>query len=241
MRTAIISDIHGNYEALKCVLSDINDQNIAKIFCLGDIIGYGPQPEETINLIKERKIISVMGNHELALWDDKAFNWLNNIAKESINITKTLITDNSLNFLHNLPCKLIQDKILFVHGSPPDSITKYIVYHSDTEFESLFNTYNEQIAFVGHTHLLIMYSYNGKTIKLQNLTKEKYKLEKGNRYIISVGSVGQPRDGNNNAKYVIYDSEEVSIEVRFVDYNILRTAELIRKKGLPEFNARRLF
>ncbi len=120
-------------------------------------------------------------------------------------------------------------------------ISVYISSLSKSELNLTFRSFAEPIAFVGHTHMLNLYEDSGTSIKSVQLKKEKYFLSQDHRYIINAGSVGQPRDGNNAAKYVIYDTGELSLEVRYVDYDINKTAQLLKELGFPENNRRRLF
>jgi predicted phosphodiesterase len=240
MRYAIIADIHGNYEALQSVYKDIKNSNIDKIFCLGDMIGYGPEPEKVIEFIKINDIPCTLGNHELASYDNNELNKFNPDAFESILITRKLISEKSFEFIKNLPRFILEDDILFVHGYPPDNISKYICYLADDELNDLFLKLKQNICFVGHTHKIKLYSYNGFKLIKKNLHKGLKSLNKNQKYIVNTGSVGQPRDGNNNAKYVIFDNSNFSIETRFITYNIKATTDLILKLGFPKFNATRL-
>ncbi len=120
MKIGIISDIHSNYEALRNVIFDLETMHIKKVFCLGDIIGYGPLPEETINLLQEKNILSTMGNHEAALFNTETFKQMNINAKESLTLTKSLLSGKSQLYLSALSSKMHFKDLLFTHGSPPD-------------------------------------------------------------------------------------------------------------------------
>jgi diadenosine tetraphosphatase ApaH/serine/threonine PP2A family protein phosphatase len=130
---------------------------------------------------------------------------------------------------------------LFVHGCPPDSITTYLYSASDAYLRALFGAMEEKLCFVGHTHDLALVCSDGVQILRLPLPAGHTLLDEGCKYIVNVGSVGQPRDGNNNAKYVIWDSAMKRLEVRFVPYDMAPTAEKILALGFPEFNARRLW
>lgn len=241
MRYAIIADIHGNYEALQSVYKDIKNSNIDKIFCLGDMIGYGPEPEKVIEFIKINDIPCTLGNHELASYDNNELNKFNPDAFESILITRKLISEKSFEFIKNLPRFILEDEILFVHGCPNDDITTYINFLSDFELINVFIKLKTNICFVGHTHELKLYSYNGSEITKNDIFSHFKFLDKSHKHIVHAGSVGQPRDGNNKAKYVIFDSNLFSIETRFIPYDIKKTADMIIKLGFPRFNADRLW
>lgn len=240
MKIAVISDIHGNYEALKSVVKDMEEFKIEKIIALGDLVGYGPEPEKIINFIRKNKIPSVMGNHELAVFDNKELGCLNEDAHNSILLTRKLLSKESIDYIKKLPVKLIENNILFIHGCPPDSISGYIFMLSDKELVGIFKKLKQKVVFVGNTHEIKLYSYNGKKITKKYFHKGRKRLDKTQKHIINAGSVGQPRDENNNAKYIIFDNNEFSIDVRFVPYNIKKTVDLIKKRGFPKFNAERL-
>jgi predicted phosphodiesterase len=242
MKVAVISDVHANLEALEEVLSDIDGAGAESIVCLGDIFGYGPNPEETVRLIRSLSIPSVMGNHELALVEPEFFDWFNETAQESLILSEELISADTRNWLSRLDTTLIFQGALFVHGCPPASITEYIFEWSDSGLKSRFDQMERQICFVGHTHTLEAVSFTEGKIRRHALKQGTFKLNGNAKYIIATGSVGQPRDGNNNnAKYVIWDNIEQTLEIRFVPYDIAKTAAKIVALGFPEYNARRLW
>lgn len=239
MRYAIITDIHGNLEAFDRVYADIKRSKIDKIICLGDIIGYGPDPEKVVEFFVKKKIPCVRGNHEIAVSDDYELNNFNKYAYDSIILTRKLISEKSKAWIKKLPKNLIIAEMLFVHGCPEDDPDTYIVQLSEKEMKKVFKSMKQKICFVGHTHISLLYSYRDR-ILAEKMGKGEVMLEKGKKYIINVGSVGQPRDGNNNAKYAIFDDKKNSVEIRYVAYDIEKTAEKIIRSGFPRFNAERL-
>lgn len=241
MRVAVISDIHANMEALQEVLADIAQVDVDSIICLGDILGYGPNPEEAANLLRSLSIPTVMGNHELVLADPEVLEWFNDPARESLILSLRLISRKNRNWLRGLDARLVFEGALFVHASPPDSLTKYLFDWTDGELESLFRTVEQRLCFVGHTHSPGAIAHDHGRIVHHRLKQGMFTLHGEAGYIISVGSVGQPRDGiNNNAKYVIWETLQDTVEVRFVAYDAAGTAEKIIAAGLPEEHARRL-
>jgi predicted phosphodiesterase len=241
MRIAVISDIHGNYESLKSVVDDINNSNVDYIVCLGDIVGYGPEPERVIGYIIKKKIPCVLGNHELAIFDGTELSGFNADARESIRITKDLISKHSLEFIKKLPKSLVKGGFLFVHGCPPDTVSQYIDEIYNFDLVDIFKKIKHKVSFVGHTHALMLYSCDGKKIIKKELQKGIKNLNKNQKHIVNVGSVGQPRDGNNNAKYVIFDDKILTIETKFIPYDIEATVHLIKELGFPKNNASRLW
>jgi predicted phosphodiesterase len=241
MRIAVISDIHGNIEALREVLADIEQAGADSVVCLGDLIGYGPDPEEVVRLVRSRAIPSVLGNHELGIVQPEFLAWFNASARQSLEMTAGFISGASTAFLHTLPRMLVSHGGLFVHGCPPDSPMDYIFEMSARELYNAFNRTDQPVSFVGHTHLLGLVSLEDDKVKHTSLGEGIARLKEGVRYIVNVGAVGQPRDGNNNAKYVIWNTSEKIVEVRFVPYDIAATAEKILQLGLPRINASRLW
>jgi len=242
MRIALISDIHGNLEAFRQVLADIDRLEIATIFSLGDIVGYGPDPEQVVNELRARQIVSVKGNHELALSSPRYFLKINPSAQQSILITKKMLSGANKRYLESLETFTVFQGARFVHGCPPESITTYLFNPSSMQLNALFSFFSEKICFIGHTHYLNLFSFDGDISLREELTAGIISLAEGKRYIINIGSVGQPRDRqNNNAKYVIWDANENTLEVRFIPYDISITATKILKRGFPEGNATRLW
>ena len=243
MRIAIISDIHGNLEAFRRVLEDIEAMGPDRIVSLGDNIGYGPEPEEVVRLVRERAIPSVMGNHELASTRIGQKRWFNPVARKSVNRTNDLLSKDSLRYLRDLPMSLVIEGCRFVHGCPPDSPRRYLYEYDEQDFTSVFNLYAEDMCFVGHTHELELITHRGGFTIRRPLGEGGVELAPGGgtRYIVNTGSVGQPRDGNNNAKYAIWDKDSNILEIRYVSYDIDVTANRIRELGFPEQFASRLY
>ena len=242
MKVAVISDIHGNLEAFGEVLADIDQVGADAVYCLGDIVGYGPDPEAVVQILRRKRIPSVMGNHELALSSAAYFSRLNDSTKKSLLITKSLLTEESIRYLKTLPDTVSAHGARLVHGCPPASVTVYLYDSSDRMLEKLFNAFPERICFVGHTHNLVLFGFDGSEVSRDKLSQGIVQLTPDNRYIINVGSVGQPRDRqSNNAKYLVWDTEQHTIDVRFVPYKVSITADKILKLGFPEYNATRLW
>ena len=240
MRMAVISDIHANLEAFKQVLMDIGKSNIDNTICLGDNIGYGPEPEQVVAMIKDHNIPTIMGNHELAVIDQNYLSLFNPLARKSLLRTIELLSKESINFISGLEPFLIRYECCFVHGFPPDSATMYIFQVSEDELLLTFKQMKERICFLGHTHRLEIIDFNGQIVTRAPLTKSITSLDRDRQYIINIGSVGQPRDGNNCAKYVIWDTLNDNIEIKFIPYDIVSVIDKIIAAGLPTEHAVRL-
>lgn len=237
MRIAVISDIHGNLEAFEAALADISKQECDRIVCLGDVVGYGPDPESCIRILADEKIQCIKGNHDDACSSDEFPYRMNSIAQ-----TATLWTQQRLNrveklWLANLRSTIEEDEITFVHASPymPDGwdyVTDY------WEAENAFHAFTGRICFIGHTHEPVAWIKEDDKIAAD--TFDRLHIEKGKRYLINVGSVGQPRDRNPNSAYVIYDSDRGYFDLKRVAYDIEKTQRKILAVGLPMPLAQRL-
>ena len=246
MKIAVISDIHANLEAFTSVLEDMEDYAPDAVYCCGDSIGYGPDPEAVIQLVRARGIPQVYGNHELGCMERKELAWFNPMARKAILRTKDMLSERSLAWLRTLPASIAPwepglDSCYFVHGCPPDSARTYLFEIRDDQLPAIFEHTGERVSFVGHTHELCLVSYDGHKATRNDLLQGTVRLRPDRRYLVNVGSVGQPRDSTNHAKYVLWDPIARLLTVRYVLYDIATTAEKILAAGLPEQYARRLW
>lgn len=232
MKRAIISDIHSNLEGLEAVLADIDTQNVDEIFCLGDIIGYGPNPRECIDLVMARCSACILGNHDQgALFDPEGFNagaeraifW----TREQLECPVGEPADRTrrLNFLQQLPRNRSENGYLFVHGSARNPLNEY-VFPEDVfqprKMEKIFSLI-EQYCFQGHTHVPGVFTENRSFFSPDDLGYE-YRLG-DSKAMINVGSVGQPRDLNPKSCYVILEDDV--LRYRRVEYPVDKTAQKI--------------
>lgn len=242
MRVAIIADVHGNYRALQAVLADSARMGVGRIYSLGDNIGYGPEPEDVVRTLIEHRVVSVMGNHELGLFSPNYFKRLHAVAQESLVISRSLLNPASLAWLESLPTFHLCGDVRFVHGCPPQSVTVYLHAATETRLRRLFISYPERLCFAGHTHDLGWYQQEGDTITSSQWQVEQRRLNPRSRYILLPGSVGQPRDSLNwHAKYMLWDLEAETVEVRALAYDVQATIRLLGERGFPVTNAKRLF
>jgi len=237
---AIFSDIHGNMEAFKEVVRDIQEQRVQECFFLGDAISYGPESDRVVRLLQKLGISCVLGNHELALLHSHARYYFNTTARLHFVQVERLISEKSRRFISTWPESRREQGMLLVHGCPPDSITRYLFDLAEHDFLPVFQKMDDSVAFVGHTHDLELIQHVDSDVRRRGLAEGVYFLEE-DKAVVNVGGVGQPRDGDNRAKYVIWEPEARRLEVRFVEYSIKKTAEGILKRGFPEFFARRLW
>jgi len=241
VRLAIIADIHGNCRALDAVLADIGQNKVDRIVSLGDNIGYGPEPEEVVRSLQGYRVQSVMGNHELALISRSYFKRLQANARQSLELTRSLLSPDSLRWLAALPPVRCRYGARFVHGSPPQSMTVYLYNPTDTRLLRLFAEFKERFCFAGHTHALDWYELAGPAIKRREVGLGRTDIDPQRRYLILPGSVGQPRDSLGwRAKYLLWDQEAATMEIRAVEYDVQTTIHLINERGFPAVNGQRL-
>lgn len=238
-RIAIISDLHSNLEALTNVLEDIEDQRCTEIVCLGDIVGYGPNPRQILRTVMSQCRFSLKGNHEEAVMSTpEGFNW--KAAASSIWTKRQIISpcfpakesEQMWNYIKSLPEYIEEGDTLYIHASPNDPVWEYVMpeYAVNRPLMKAIFSRIKRIAFGGHTHIPGVFLEECKFIP-QSQINGPYPVEKG-KFFINVGSVGQPRDQNPAACYVIYD--EHTIEFRRVRYDYRKTARKIAKiRDLP--------
>lgn len=235
---AIISDIHGNLPALEAVLADIDKQGIKDIYCCGDIVGYGANPNECLDIvIGKLKIPTIAGNHDHAAIGIVDTKYFNEIAKKAITWTEEALTEENRERLQALPMKICIDPVVFVHSSPRDPEKwKYIVTMGDARDN--FNYFEGQFCFIGHSHHpFIIEKGEGSIGTPEDL---EIILQPDKRYLVNVGSVGQPRDKIPKAAYAICDLENEKLEIIRVDYNIALAKKAIYDACLPKELAERL-
>jgi diadenosine tetraphosphatase ApaH/serine/threonine PP2A family protein phosphatase len=245
---AVLSDVHGNLEALRAVLDDLDAAGAREILNLGDMVGYGPEPEACVRLLRERGAVSVLGNHELGLVEAEARGWFNPQARKALERTRRLVSEDSLAYFRTLPRAVTRAGARFVHGCPPELVTKYLFELDADDLRATFGLYPERLCFAGHTHELerISLTIDGE-VAHKGLGRGVLRLDPAQRHLINAGAVGQPRDGDNRAKYVLWTPDAAGyggadvIDVRCVPYDIAKTAAGILEKGLPAVYADRLW
>lgn len=245
-RVAVISDIHANAEALEAVLADIKGQDITEVLCLGDVVGYGIDAERCIDLVQDRCSLCLCGNHDWAVVNTAL--GFNQMARQAIELTRQRLQPGRWSspsrrrrwaFLEKLPESHTRNNWLLVHASPRDPITEYIFPEDvevDTEkMEEIFSKF-QSVCFVGHTHLPGVFQ-DDMTFLTPSELGARYQLGKG-KAVVNVGSVGQPRDGDVRACYVVVEDDTVFY--RRVPYDVRKTMEKIRASRLDALCAERL-
>jgi len=233
MHYAIIGDIHANLAAFIAVLDDIKQQGqVEKLWCLGDVVGYGPDPHECIELLLQTNHVCVAGNHDLAAISKVDTAEFNPDAATACHWTAQQLSPADVEYLASLPLVIEEDDFTLVHGSPREPVWEYLI--STGLAKENFAYFKSQFCLVGHSHMPLIFSYDesGACSSSQFLPNIGLALGK-NRLIINPGGVGQPRDGDPRASYAIYDSETRLIRLYRVPYDIRSTQNRMVKLGLP--------
>lgn len=238
MRTLVISDIHANLTALETVLDHAGE--VERVWCLGDVVGYGPNPNECIERVRNLpNVTCLLGNHDAAAINQIDIQTFNPEARLSIEWLQGVLTEESIKFLNSLPMSKSFDQTTLVHGSPRQPVFEYLL---DTQSATdNFDYFNTDFCFVGHTHLPVNFHLadNDYTARLSIPPINKVsKLEA--RTIINPGSVGQPRDRDPRSAYAIFDPDKNTWDYRRVEYDIPSVQELMTAAGLPERHVIRL-
>lgn len=238
MRIVVVSDIHGNIDALQAVLTDAGEYDA--VWCLGDLTGYGPNPNECVALIKEQpNLICIQGNHDVAALRKIDISTFNHEARESMNWLQTVVDNGTLAFLKTLPEKVENPPVTLAHGSPRNPIWEYILDPSVARAN--FDFFSTDYCFVGHTHQPMVISFREKNRRLEwyrPTTNETIALSA--RMILNPGSVGQPRDYDPRAAYAIFDNEKLTWELKRVQYDVKAVQKKIVANNLPLRHADRL-
>jgi predicted phosphodiesterase len=243
MRMLVISDLHSNHEALTAVFSEVRRKRFDRIVCLGDFVGYGAKPNQVLDQMRRFRAhkLYVRGNHDrvaAGLEDGEGFN---QAAQSAVLWTRRQLSAANRAFLQALPVGPVSDgdAIMICHGSPFDE-DEYVF----TQFEAqrILKAHEAPIIFFGHTHLPVVFEYDAKRgIAARSIRKPvSLTLDRSRRYLVNPGSVGQPRDRNPMASYLLFDQDKMTLHFRRVSYDVRKTQNAIRKAGLPAILADRL-
>ena len=237
MRYALISDIHSNLEALNAVLDALLKERIDQYICLGDIVGYAADPNRCTEIIRQVAETTVLGNHDSAAVDGTSIEGFNALARAAISWTTDTLSSKNKKYLESLDTNMVFEGGLVVHSSPSDPTSwRYIFSVDDAKME--FQHFTGRACFVGHSHQPVTFVYSKNRVILD--TRPGLDIEDENRYIINVGSVGQPRDLDPRASYAIYDTDQKTVEIKRTEYDIEVVRTKIIKAGLPRFLGERL-
>ena len=238
MRYIVFSDLHSNLEALLQFEKEIASITYDRLVCLGDIVGYGADPNLSVDWVRKNVDFTIAGNHDFAVVKKTDASYFNSYALEACEWTRNILTAENNEFLESLPMDKEEDGIYWVHASPYHPARwHYIVNRKGAEKH--FWSFDASICFVGHSHkpVILEQKPNGE---INDYFADVWDIEPENRYIFNDGSLGQPRDGNPKATYILYDSDERTVEFKRFDYDFSLTQSKIIENGLPAYLADRL-
>lgn len=238
MKYVIISDVHGNMPALEAAEKTFPKGKDVGVICAGDVVGYGAEPAECIKKVSAMGARNVLGNHDAGVLEKTDISHFNRHAAEAVLWTKEHLDRASLDYLESLPYVLEEELFSVAHGTLHEP-EEFIYMMTGADAMHTFEVLKTKVCFVGHSHIPSTFILrNGK---LSQTFGKKIALEEDAKYIVNVGSIGQPRDGDSRACYCVYDAEADQIRFRRVKYDINAAAERIIAAGLPEILAERLF
>jgi diadenosine tetraphosphatase ApaH/serine/threonine PP2A family protein phosphatase len=238
MRFAVVSDIHSNLHALQAVLADIRAEAPDEIVCLGDVVGYGPHPNECVDAIREHAALSLCGNHDLAVLGAIDIAEFSGDAGIAARWTRSVLRESQAEWLRGLEPTSERDGAQLFHGSPRDPVWDYVL-SADTARTSILAT-TAPLVLVGHSHVALALAWDGEEIA-GGLAAAGTEIELGDRrWLLNPGSVGQPRDGDPHAAWLLIDETAGRASFRRVAYPIEQTQVAMRTRGLPETLAARL-
>jgi len=236
MRYAVIADIHANLEALEVVLADTKEQKCTHYCCVGDVVGYNANPKECLDIIRTMGMPVVKGNHDEYCSSEEDLEGFNTHAAEAVNWTRKQLSKEDRQWLRDLKYVRLVASFSMVHATL-DGPQRWGYVFDKLAAAASFTYQNTAVCFFGHTHVPVAFVRDSM---VRGGTYSKFRVEPGKKYFVNVGAVGQPRDGNPKAGYVIYDLNEGSIELRRLDYDIPRAQKKILEAGLPPRLADRL-
>jgi len=238
MRTALISDIHGNLEALEAVLRHIELQQVDTIWCLGDVIGYGCDPIACIDLVETHCAIKLMGNHEAVVLGLLPAEVLNEFAREAMGWTIDHLSEREQSVIKTYRMDACVDDAYLVHSSPHEPGWWHYIFTPDAA-SAAFRALDQNLCFYGHTHVPMIFSMPAAG-QIRQRVGHDFQPDPEVRYLVNVGAVGQPRDNDPRACYVVFDSDSYEVAYHRVDYDIQRAQEKMAKANAPTMLIERL-
>jgi diadenosine tetraphosphatase ApaH/serine/threonine PP2A family protein phosphatase len=242
MRLGIFSDVHANIEALSAVLEGFRPESVDRFYCLGDVVGYGASPNECSDLVRETAEVTILGNHDAAVAGRMDYSYYYEAARNALDKHASLLTETNMQWLRSLPYKhvLTEAGVDLCHGSPL-RLEEFEYIFAPEQARECLQIWDElgQLTLIGHSHLCKVFALRPGEVR--ELPAQKFKLEEGWKYIVSVGSVGQPRDYDNRASYTLFDTDTREFDFKRVEYDIESAAAKIFDIDLERNFAHRLF
>lgn len=238
MKYAIISDLHANLEATQTVLDRIDAVGVDKIICLGDVVGYNANPNECVDIIRDREIPTICGNHD-AVASGLEEPWgFNPVALSAAMWTRETLREDNLEWLRGLPDTQKFDNFLAVHGSPTNRNSYLFTWEDAASHMGFVEAQSCDLCFFGHTHSPGIFSRDGEYTLDDD---SKFQLGDDKTFFVNPGSVGQPRDGDPRSAFGFLDTEKLEYQLVRINYPVKQAAEKVTAEGLPAFLAERLF
>jgi len=240
MRIALLSDVHGNLPAFKAVIADVEESGADETWCLGDLVGYGAQPDACVELARERCDLCLAGNHDLVVTGEIDISDFSSSAALAAQWTRENIADEALDFLKSLSPERKDGAIGLYHASPRDPVWEYVL--STWQADECMDLMEARVGAVGHSHVALWFKRTGEG-QVEGAPAEgglEHDLSDG-EWLLNPGAVGQPRDGDPRAAWLLLDTEAWSAEWRRVEYPIEAAASAIEAAGLPTVLAQRLY
>jgi diadenosine tetraphosphatase ApaH/serine/threonine PP2A family protein phosphatase len=240
MRIGIFSDVHANIEALSSVLEAYKSEHIDKYVCIGDTVGYGASPNECCDIIRNLVEFTILGNHDAAVAGRMDYSYYYDAARNALDLHSRQLTPENMEWLKGLQYEVRHEDIAFCHGSPIN-LEEFEYIFSSEQAARCIDMWDElgMVTFIGHSHLCKAFALTREEVF--EVVAPKFVIRPEHRYIISVGSVGQPRDYDNRASYTIYDTEEKTFEFKRAAYDIDAAAQRIFDSDLERNFGNRLF
>ena len=242
MRIAIFSDVHANYEALSAVIEAYKHESIDVFYCLGDTVGYGGSPNDCAELVREVSSKTILGNHDAAVAGRMDYSYYYEAARHALDAHAALLTESSMAWLKSLPYteRLAEHDMQLCHGSPI-RLEEFEYIFAPEQARECLSIWDElpQLTVIGHSHLCKVFALDPDAV--EELPAVDLTLTRGRKYVISVGSVGQPRDYDNRASYTVFDPQTRRLEFKRVEYDIETAAEKVLRADLERNFAHRLY
>lgn len=239
MRYILISDVHGNLEALESVMEFVRKLEPYQLYCLGDVVGYGADPKACLHILQDEASLILAGNHDLAVARVIASEGFNPIAHQAVEWTRRALDEDDLESLANFPLVYIDGEYLFTHASPIEPLLFPYIQTLD-DVADVFSSIGQQFCFVGHTHLPVVVAMDERTGAIEIVRENRITIKDRHKYFVNTGSAGQPRDANPDACVVVLDEEMETIEYLRIPYDISACQCKIISEGLPSYLAERL-
>ena len=242
MRLGIFSDVHANIEALSAVMDAYESESIDRFYCIGDVVGYGASPNQCCDIVRECAQVTILGNHDAAVAGRMDYSYYYEAARNALDMHASVLTEENMKWLKSLPYKRQLDDlgVHLCHGSPL-RLEEFEYIFAPEQARECLAIWEDlgNLTLIGHSHLCKVFAL--KPGEVEELPPKRFTMRKDHKYIVSVGSVGQPRDYDNRASYTIFDTDTREFEFKRVEYDIESAASKIFEQNLERNFGHRLF